>query len=106
MPDVTMTDVKARILEALTMAGLGASDIAAVRAGTPIYGDEGVVDSLGLVRVVSAVSTGFEDRGVDMFDLLLECDLDAAAAFSTLPAIEAFIGQALADRAPESRGAA
>ena len=94
-----MPDVRARILDALAMAGLSSSEIAAVKGGTPIYGDAGIVDSLGLVRLVSAVSSSFEDFGVDMFDLLLEFDLEAASAFATLPAIEGFLGRALTPRA-------
>lgn len=97
-----MPDVRTRILDALAMAGLSPSEITAVKGGTPIYGDAGIVDSLGLVRLVSAVSSSFEDLGVDMFDLLLEFDLEAASAFATLPAIEGFLSRTLGSPAAES----
>ncbi len=90
-----MQNVYARIDDALIMAGLPASQITQIKAGAEIYGDNGLIDSLGLVRLISAVSTGFEDMGVDMFDMMAELDVEAVEAFANRESIYAFLARIL-----------
>lgn len=96
-----MTDIYSRIDEALTMAGLHPTQIASIRAGGTIYGEDGQVDSLGLVRLISAVSTGFEDLGVDMFDMMADLDVEAVEAFADRDSIHSFLARVLAQRPAE-----
>lgn len=96
-----MTDIYTRIDEALIMTGLSTKQVVAIQAGAPIYGDNGQLDSLGLVRLISAVSTGFEDQGVDMFDMMTELDVEAIEAFASRESIHAFLTRVLASRQTE-----
>ena len=88
-----MTDIYSRIDEALIMSGLKPAQIAAIQGGAPIYGDNGQVDSLGLVRLISAVSSSFEDCGVDMFDMMADLDVEAVEAFADRASIHAFVSR-------------
>ncbi|WGW04521.1 hypothetical protein [Tropicibacter oceani] len=97
-----MTDIYSRIDEALLMCGLQPAQVVAIKAGAPIYGDNGQVDSLGLVRLISAVSTGFQDMGVDMFDMMADLDVEAIEAFADRDSIHAFLMRFLKDRQPEA----
>lgn len=90
-----MQEIYTRIDDALTMAGLHSKQVAEIQAGAQIYGDTGMVDSLGLVRLISAVSTGFEDMGVDMFDMMAELDDEAIEIFADRASIHAFLVRAL-----------
>lgn len=86
-----MTDFYTKIDDALIMAGLSSAQVSLIKAGAPIFGDAGQLDSLGLVRLISAVSTGFEDVGVDMFDMMFDLDVEAIDAFATRDTIHAFL---------------
>jgi acyl carrier protein len=96
-----MTDIYSRIDEALIMSGLKAAQIEAIKAGAPIYGDNGQVDSLGLVRLISAVSSSFEDRGVDMFDMMADLDVEAVEAFADRASIHAFVSRFVSETESE-----
>lgn len=88
-----MTDIYTRIDEAMVISGLKPAQIEAIIAGAPIYGDSGQVDSLGLVRLISAVSSSFEDIGVDMFDMMADLDVEAVEAFADRASIHAFVSR-------------
>lgn len=93
-----MIDIYARIDDALAMSGLKPAQIAAIKSGAPIYGDTGQVDSLGLVRLISAVSTGFQELDIDMFDMMADLDVEAIDAFADRESIHAFLTRFLATR--------
>ncbi len=100
-----MFDITAKVTEALrnalTLAGLDRDEVARVMAGGQIYGDNGVLDSMGLVRLIGGVSLGFEDLGVDMFDMLEALDSNPAEVFADKASIIAFttrvLGEVLAE---------
>ena len=91
-----MTDLYSRIDEAFIMAGLQPQQISAIQSGAPIFGDNGQVDSLGLVRLISAVSSSFDDMGVDMFDMMADLDVEAVDAFASRETVHAFLTRVLA----------
>lgn len=93
-----MIDIYSRIDEALAMSGLQPAQLAAIKAGAPIYGEAGQVDSLGLVRLISAVSTGFQELDIDMFDMMADLDVEAIEAFADRESIHAFLTRFLATR--------
>ncbi|WP_429933056.1 hypothetical protein [Agrobacterium vitis] len=85
-----MYDVTAKVSDALVMAGLGKEQIARAMAGGQIYGNTGVLDSLGLVRLIGGISIGFEELGIDMFDMLEALDANPAEVFTDVPSIVRF----------------
>lgn len=88
-----------KIAEAMEMAGLSARNIAAAQAGATVYGDDGMIDSLGLVRLIGAISGSLEEHGVDMFDMLQALDVQAVDAFASFASIRAFLDQVLTSSA-------
>lgn len=88
-----MTDIYTRIDEAMIMSGLTSSQIKAIQDGAPIFGDNGQLDSLGLVRLISAVSSNFQDLEVDMFDMMEDLDVEAVDAFANRESIHAFVSR-------------
>jgi hypothetical protein len=84
-----------KIAEAMLMAGLSARLVEAARAGATVYGDDGMIDSLGLVRLIGAMSGSLEEHGVDMFDMLQALDVQAVDAFASFASIRAFLDQVL-----------
>jgi hypothetical protein len=82
---------------ALIMTGLSRDEVAAVMVGGPIYGERGVLDSMGLVRLIGGVSLGFEDLGVDMFDMLEALDSNPAEVFADKASIVAFTTRVLTE---------
>ena len=96
-----MYDIQAKVTEALSnamiMSGLPKRDITNVMNGATIYGDDGVLDSVGLVRLIGGVSVGFEDLGIDMFDMLEEMAANPAEVFSTKASILEFTSRVLQD---------
>ncbi|MGJ8628486.1 MAG: hypothetical protein ACSHXB_16110 [Sulfitobacter sp.] len=96
-----MFDVTAKVTEALsnalTLAGLSKEDSARVMNGAQIYGDNGLLDSVGLVRLIGGVSLGFEDLGVDMFDMLEMLDENPAEVFTDKASIIEFTSRALSE---------
>ena len=96
-----MTDIYSRIHKALVMAGLDKRQIVAIRAGVPIYGENDQMDSLGLVRLISAVSTSFDDLGVDMFYMMADLDVEVVEAFANRDSVHAFLCRVLDVRPTE-----
>lgn len=100
-----MYDIEAKALEALKnamiMSGLPKRDIANVLGGAMIYGETGLLDSVGLVRFIGGVSVGFEDLGIDMFDMLEEMAANPAEVFASKDSILAFITPILQDALAE-----
>lgn len=96
-----MFDVTEKVTEALKnaliLAGLDKSDCARVMNGAQIYGDHGLLDSVGLVRLIGGVSLGFEDLGVDMFDMLEALDANPADVFIDKASIIAFTTRVLTE---------
>lgn len=102
MLDVTpkVTDA---LQQALVMTGLDRTDIARAMDGASIYGERGMLDSMGLVRLIGGVSLGFEDLGIDMFDMLEALDANPAEVFADRPSIVAFASRVLGDLLVEGK---
>lgn len=96
-----MYDVRAKVVDALVMAGVSKEHIAEIRNGAQIYGEGGILDSIGLVRLIGGVSLGFEDLGIDMFDMLESLDMEAATAFSDMKSIVEFTERVLSEKMSE-----
>lgn len=96
-----MLDVTAKVTEALRnaliMTGLGKDDIAHAMSGGQIYGERGLLDSLGLVRLIGGVSLGFEDLGLDMFDMLEVLDANPSEVFADKESIIAFTSRVVSE---------
>jgi hypothetical protein len=94
-------DVTAKVSEALSnalvMAGLGRQDVIDVMAGGQIYGENGLLDSVGLVRLIGGITLGFEDLGIDMFDMLEALDANPAEVFTDKANIMAFTTRVLSE---------
>ena len=102
-----MLDVTAKVTDALRnaliMTGLGKDDIAHVMAGGQIYGERGLLDSMGLVRLIGGVSLGFEDLGLDMFDMLEALDANPGEVFADKASIVAFTSRVVAEVLAEAQ---
>ncbi|MEP4199144.1 MAG: hypothetical protein ABJL99_26255 [Aliishimia sp.] len=102
-----MFDVTAKVTEALgnalTLAGLSKDECSQVMNGAQIYGDDGLLDSVGLVRLIGGVSLGFEDLGVDMFDMLEALDANPADVFADKASIIAFTTNVLNEMLEEQQ---
>ena len=96
-----MQEIYSRIDEALVMAGLTGDQVKQIKAGARIYGTDGQVDSLGLVRLISSVSTGFEDFNIDLFDMMVDLDVEAVEAFADRNSIFEFMMRIIRARQPE-----
>ena len=96
-----MFDITAKVTDALknalVMTGLGKEDIAQIMDGHEIYGDQGLLDSMGLVRLIGGVSLGFEDLGLDMFDMLEALDANPAEVFADTTSIIRFTSRVVAE---------
>lgn len=86
-----IVDLNSKIAEAMVIAGLSRHDIAKIDAGHQIFGEAGLIDSLCLVRLISAISSGFEELDIDMFDMLVELDVEAIDAFASKATLLAFL---------------
>ena len=86
-----------KIAEAMVMAGLTPRHVAEAQAGAAVYGHDGMLDSLGLVRLIGAMSGSLEEHGVDMFDMLQALDVEAVDAFASFASIRTFLGRVLAE---------
>lgn len=84
---------KQQIQNALVMVGLHQEQITNIQNGAPIVGDLGVLDSLGLVRLISALGAELEDQDIDLFDLLHDMDVSPDQAFSSHASISQFLRQ-------------
>lgn len=91
-----------KIDDAMIMSGLTAQQVNQARAGAAIFGDNGLLDSLGLVRLISAVSTSFEDVGIDMFDMLVDLDVEAVEAFASRQSIHDFLTRVVGSKMAEA----
>ena len=93
-----MINLDTKINDAMVMAGLSRGEITKINNGDQIFGKAGLIDSLRLVRLISAVSTGFEELDIDMFDMMVELDVEAIDAFAYRSNLVAFLERVTADK--------
>lgn len=86
-----VVNLNAKISDAMVMAGLSRSEIGKINEGHQIFGEAGLIDSLRLVRLISAISTSFEELNIDMFDMMVELDVEAIDAFAFKSNLVAFL---------------
>lgn len=86
-----IVDLNTKIADAMAMAGLSRQEIRQIDDGEQIFGEAGLIDSLRLVRLISAISTGFEEFDIDMFDMMVELDVEAIDAFAFKSNLVAFL---------------
>lgn len=93
-----MINLDSKINDALIMAGLSRPEIRKINDGATIFGSAGLLDSLRLVRLVSAISTGFEELDIDIFDMMVELDVETIDAFASRDTLLAFLERVVAEK--------